>query len=264
MSKNLTEMTRDELKAHVREKGWDEGADPIKLNSSTEEIRELCIAAAAKASSTAETIPPPPGALGAQDAPDAPNTAEGPAEGEGAPPAGVQGQESGLPADAALAQGAEVVSMTIFALRFGKYSLAELSAMETEDLRALCNSLAEVLTDEEVEQLDAEYHERKEKGTKLTMEDVLSLAKKLGRDPELLDPPAVDESVLAAEPAPVRHYKVEWYSRWVRDGVVYQLNAGCHVSSMSHPIDELVAQGVPLVEVETPDDSDPGIGHRFT
>jgi len=254
-TQNLAQMDREQLKAFVRERGWD---DAIDLRKSTEEIRELCSAKV----STADTSPPP--AQDAQDATGTSDTTEGPGEGEATPPAGVQGQESGLPADAALAQGAEVVSMTIFALRFGKQSLAELSAMETEDLRALCNSIAEVLTDEEVEQLDAEYHELKAKGTTLTMEDVLSLAKKLGRDPDLLDPPAVDEAMLAAVPAAVRHYKVERYSRWVRDGVVYQLNAGCHVSTMSHPIDELVAQGVPLVEVETPDDSDPGIGHRFT
>lgn len=59
------------------------------------------------------------------------------------------------------------------------------------------------------------------------------------------------------------HYRVERFSRWVNEGVVYQLRAGCFVSSATHPIDELRAQGVPLEEVAKPDDSDPGLGHRF-
>lgn len=62
---------------------------------------------------------------------------------------------------------------------------------------------------------------------------------------------------------PVQHFRVERFARWVKEGVVYQLRAGSFVSTMSHPVDELRAQGVPLVEVESVDDSDPGLGHRF-
>lgn len=70
---------------------------------------------------------------------------------------------------------------------------------------------------------------------------------------------APDEPVVV----PVQHFRVERFARWVKDGVVYQLRAGSFVSTMSHPVDELRAQGVPLVEVESVDDSDPGLGHRF-
>lgn len=64
--------------------------------------------------------------------------------------------------------------------------------------------------------------------------------------------------------SPPPTFRVERFSKWVKDGVVYQLRAGTFVTTASHPIDELFAQGVPLVEVVAADDSDPGVGHRFT
>ena len=68
---------------------------------------------------------------------------------------------------------------------------------------------------------------------------------------------------LPEDPSAIQYYRVDRFARWVKDGMVYQLAAGTFVSTMSHPIDELFAQGVPLVEVDSVDDSDPGIGHRF-
>lgn len=74
------------------------------------------------------------------------------------------------------------------------------------------------------------------------------------------------ERFVKAPVAPVagpQSYRVERFAKWVKEGVVYQLRAGTFVSTATHPIEELRAQGVPLAEVSEVDDSDPGLGHRF-
>jgi len=229
--KNPAEMNRTELKDLIRASGWDH---ETSLSSSTEDLREFV--ASKLSAETVVVTPEPPSAsdlAGPTPAPLPAPDAPLPPEGDSADPEAPVAPE-GAPAGAGESDLQDVASMTSFALRFGKASASEIALMDVGTLRELCVSLSMALTDEQVEQLEREGG--------------------VSHDPIPFE---------VVEPAPVKHYRVARFARWVSDGVVYQLRAGSFVSSSTHPVDELLAQGVPLEEVDAADDSDPGLGHRF-
>lgn len=72
----------------------------------------------------------------------------------------------------------------------------------------------------------------------------------------------------AAEPPPaspaaeVEWYRVERLSRYVVGGMVHTLAAGSEVSTQTHRLEELRAQGVPLVRIDGPSKPGASVGHR--
>jgi hypothetical protein len=55
---------------------------------------------------------------------------------------------------------------------------------------------------------------------------------------------------MSAPPPTTRYYRVERESVFCQAGTVYKLPAGSVISTLTHDIDEVRAQGAPLLECE--------------